>query len=177
VKELETQEEAVKKCEKQTVNCWSFFSKKLQQHLAAKGISIPERIFHLFDTPFSAFTPEYAKMYEQKVKGQALFHIFSDMLVEIYQQLNADKAGWEAAANYLEDTPMRICALQALKRIDQLEEMPENDYLFMVEQLSGVSTEGITPSNKKFGVRPYGGMAKNRWWKREEPRMASSGSN
>lgn len=174
---METLEEAVKKCEKATVKSRSFFSKKLEQHLKEKGIAIPERIFLLFDTPFSAFTPEYAKMYEEKVKGQALFHIFSDMLVEIYQVLDADKTGWEAAANYLEDTPMRICALQALKRIDQLEEMPDDDYLYMVEQLSGVSIDGITPREQKFGVRPYAGAGKSRWWKREEPGMAGGGIN
>jgi len=33
-------------------------------------------------------------MYEKKIKGQALFQIFADMLVEVYQQLDADKAGW-----------------------------------------------------------------------------------
>jgi hypothetical protein len=177
VKKLETLEEAVKNCEKSTVKCRSFFGKRLEQHMNEKGIAIPERIFSLFDTPFSAFTPEYVKMYEQKIKGQALFHIFSDMLVEIYQELDADKAGWETAANYLEDTPMRICALLALKRIDQLEEMPENDYLYMVEQFNGLSAEGITPQDQKFGVRPYAGMGKNHWWKKEQPKMASSGAN
>ncbi len=89
-------------------------------------------------------------MYEQKIKGQALFHIFSDMLVEIYQKLDADKAGWETAANYLEDTPMRICALQALKRIDELEEMPESDYLYMVEQFNGLSDANDHPQGAEI---------------------------
>lgn len=174
---METLEEAIRKCEKNTGQCRSFFSKRLEQHLSDKGIAIPERIFSLMDTPFSVFTPEYTRMYEQKIKGQALFYIFSDMLVEIFQELNADKTGWEAAANYLEDTPMRICALLALKRIDQLEEMPDNDYLFMVEQLSGLDTAGITPKEQKFGVRPYAGSGKNRWWKKGQPHPASSGIN
>ena len=174
---METLEEAVRKCEKSKGNCRSFFAKRLEQHLTDKAIAVPERILHLMDTPFSEFTPEYVNMYEQKIKGQALFYIFSDMLVEIYQQLDADKAGWEAAANYLEDTPMRICALSALKKIDQLEEMPESDYLFMVEQLSGTSGPGITPKEQKFGVRPYAGTGKSRWWKKEQPQPANSGIN
>jgi hypothetical protein len=174
---VETLEEAVRKCEKSAGKCRSFFAKRLEQHLSEKGIAIPERIFSLFDTPFSAFTPECIVMYEQKIKGQALFQIFSDMLVEIYQRLDAEKSGWETAANYLEDTPMRICALHAMKRIDQLEQMPESDYLYMVEQFSGLSAVGITPKDQKFGARPYAGMGKSRWWKREEPRLVSSGKN
>ncbi len=172
---METIEEAVKKCERNPGGYKSFFVKRLEQHMADKGINIPDRIFALFDTPFGEFTPEYVEMYEQKIKGQALFHIFSDMLVEIYQGLEADKTGWESAANFLKDTPMKLCALQALQRIDQLEAMPENDYLYMAEQFSGLSSSAITPKDQKFGVRPYSGGGKNRWWKREEPRLVSSG--
>jgi hypothetical protein len=175
---METLEEALRKCEKSTARCRSFFVKRLEQHFNDKGIKIPEGIFSLFDTPFSKFTPEYAKMYEQKIKGQALFHIFSDMLVEIYQKMDADKAGWEAAANYLEDTPMRICALKALKRIDELEEMPDSDYLYMVEQFNGLSEANVTPREQKFGVRPYAGAGKSHWWKKEDqPRLESSARN
>ncbi|RJP27153.1 MAG: hypothetical protein C4536_14195 [Actinobacteria bacterium] len=172
---METIEEAIKKCERNPGRYKSFFVKRLEQHLAEKGITIPGRIFSLFDTPFDNFTPEYVSMYEQKIKGQALFHIFSDMLVEIYQRLDADKIGWESAANFLQDTPMKVCALQALKRIDQLEAMPENDYLYMVEQFSGLAASAITPKDQKFGVRPYSGNGKNRWWKKEEPRLVASG--
>ena len=172
---METIEEAVKKCERKVGKYKSFFVKRLEQHLVEKGISLPDRIFTLFDTPFEDFTPEYVAMYEQKIKGQALFHIFSDMLVEIYQHLDADKIGWEAAANFLLDTPMKICALNALKRIDQLEAMPENDYLYMVEQFSGVSSMQVTPKGQKFGVRPYSGAGKNRWWKKEELGLVSCG--
>lgn len=70
---VETLEEALKKCERSTGKCRSFFVKRLEQHLRDKGIAIPDLIFSLFDTPFSEFTPEYVKMYEERVKGQALF--------------------------------------------------------------------------------------------------------
>ncbi len=172
---METIEEAVKKCERVAGKYKSFFVKRLEQHLAEKGIKIPERIFKLFDTPFGDFTPEYTAMYEQKIKEQALFYIFSDMLVEIYQKLEAERIGWEAAANFLLDTPMKACALHALNRIDQLETMPADDYLYMVEQFSGLSSMQITPKGQKFGVRPYNGSGKSRWWKREEPGLVSSG--
>lgn len=152
---METIEEALQKCESKAGKYKSFFVKRLEQHLLDKGINIPERIFTLFDTPFDCFTPEYAMMYEQKIKGQALFHVFSDMLVEIYQHLEADKSGWEAAANFLEDTPMKVCALHALERIGQLESMPEEDYLYMVEQFNGLSSMRITPRGQKFYVRPF----------------------
>ncbi|MEW6554439.1 MAG: hypothetical protein AB1384_09155 [Actinomycetota bacterium] len=171
---METLEQSVKKCEKSVSKCRSFFVKRLEQHFIDKGIKIPEGIFTLFDTPFSQFTPEYKAMYEQKIKGQALFHIFSDMLVEIYQELDADKSGWEAAANYLEDTPMRICALLAMKRIDELEELPDSDYLYMVEQFNSLSEARITPREQKFGVRPYTGAGRSHWWKREDQQRLES---
>ena len=174
---METIEEAIKKCERTPGSYRSFFVKRLEQHLSEKCINIPDRVFALFDTPFEDFTPEYVMMYEQKIKGQALFHIFADMLVEIYQYLDADKAGWEAAANFLKDTPMKACALHALKRIDQLEAMPENDYLYMVEQFNGLSSSEITPRDQKFGVRPYTGGGRSRWWKREEPGLVGTRSN
>ena len=174
---METIEEAIKKCERTPGSYKSFFVKRLEQHLSEKGVSIPDRVFALLDTPFKDFTPEYVMMYEQKIKGQALFHIFSDMLVEIYEHLEADKTGWEAAANFLKDTPMKVCALQALERIDQLEAMPENDYLYMVEQFNSLSSADITPKDQKFGVRPYTGGGKSRWWKREEPKLVGTRSN
>ena len=152
---VETVEEAVKNCERDAGRYKSFFVKRLEQHLLEKGINVPERIFSLFDTPFESFTPEYATLYEQRIKGQALFYVFSDMLVDIYEQLEADKTGWEAAANFLEDTPMKVCALHALARIDELESMPAEDYMFMVEQFSGVSSMRITPKDQKFYVRRY----------------------
>ena len=95
---METIEEAIKKCERTPGSYKSFFAKRLEQHLSEKGVSIPDRVFALLDTPFKDFTPEYVMMYEQKIKGQALFFLFSDMLVEIYEHLDADKTGWEAAA-------------------------------------------------------------------------------
>jgi hypothetical protein len=174
---METIEEAVKKCERSTEKCKSFFVKRLEQHLAEKGISIPDRIFVLLDTPFEDFTPEYAAMYEKKIKGQALFHIFSDMLVEIYQGLEADRIGWEASVNFLQDTPMKMCATHALNRIDQLEAIPDDDYMYVVEQLSGSPASQVTPRERKYGVKPYASGGKNRWWKREGGRMAGSGKN
>jgi len=173
---METLEQAIKNCERSVGSQRSFFVKRLEQHLFEKGITIPERIFTLFDTPFEDFTPEYSEMYEKKIKGQALFHIFSDMLVEIYERLEADKAGWETAANFLQDTPMRMCAMHALRRIDELEAMSESDHLYMVEQFNGLSTMQVTPKDRKFGVRPYSGASKSRWWKREELIPANHGS-
>ena len=177
---METIEEAIQKCERKKGRYKSFFVKRLEQHLMEKGISIPERIFTLFDTPFDCFTPEYVAMYEQKIKGQALFYLFSDMLVEIYEHLDADKTGWEAAANFLEDTPMKVCALHALERIAELDAMPEEEYLRMVEEFNGLSAMRITPKDQKFYVRPYGKDGKGRMRKQarvEEARVASEAWN
>src|SRR4030042_4991050 len=93
---------AIRRCERSAGTMQrSFFVKKLEQHLLDKGVNIPNNIFDLFDTPFNEFTVEFTKAYEHKVKGQALFHIFSDMLVEIFESLNADRIGWGRPATFL----------------------------------------------------------------------------
>lgn len=154
---------SVRKCERSAGSKQrSFFVKKLEQHLLEKGVNIPNNIFDLFDTPFDQFTPEYARVYEEKIKGQALFHIFSDMLVEIYEHLEADRAGWEAAANFLEDTPMKVCALHALTRIQQLESMPDYDSLDLAGELSANSDSIYTPRERKLYVKTYNGNDKGR---------------
>ena len=139
--------------------------KRLEAYLMEKGIAIPRSIFALFDLPFEEFSPEHMDLYEQKIKGKPLFHIFSDMLVDIYQRLDADKVGWEAAANFLDDTPMRVCALHALRRIDQLESMQDDDYEDMVEQLRSLARAPVTPREHKYNIRPYATGGKNHWWK------------
>jgi hypothetical protein len=130
----------------------SFFIKKLEQHLKEQGVKIPHYIFSVFDTPFSDFGPEFEEIYETKIKGQALFQIFSDMLVEIYEDINADKAGWEAAANFLQDTPMKLCALYALEKIEELESMPEINYASVEGQPEGLQA---SPPRQKLNVKRY----------------------
>ena len=130
----------------------SFFTKKLEHHLQDKGVKVPDAIFSVLDTPFNEFDHNYEKIYEEKIKGQALFQIFSDMLVEIYEKMGADKSGWEAAANFLQDTPMKICALYALEKIEELACMPETNYASVEEQPADLH---ISPSRQKLYVKPY----------------------
>lgn len=165
---VETIEYAIRSCERSTgTKHRSFFLKRLEQHLVEKGLKIPELIFDLFDTPFEDFTPEYKKVYEEKVKGQALFHIFSDMLIEIYEKLQADRIGWETSANFLEDTPMKVCALHALARIQQLEELPEEqDDVAMAQELTGLFATHVTPQEQKLYAKPYIDTGKGRRRKR-----------
>ena len=107
----------------------SFFTKRLEQYLEDQGMEVPHLILDLFDKPFETFSDNDRKVYEERVKGQALFHIFSDMLIEIYERLEADRGGWETAANFLDDTPMKVCALHTLNRIAEIELLPdEGDY-------------------------------------------------
>lgn len=144
----------------------SFFVKKLERHMADKGIKIPRKVFTVMDTPFSEFNPTYREFYENRIKGQALFHVFSDMLIKIYEDLNAEKAGWEDAVEYLEDSPMKLCAIYALRRIDELEQMREDNYVDMVEEFNYLSAEETAPVKRKFNVKPYSGKDKSRWWKK-----------
>ena len=152
---MEAIEEEVKSCERSAGKHKSFFAKKLEHYLAEQGIDIPEEIIDLLDTPFDQFTPGHAALYEEKVKGQALAFIFTDNLIEIYHQLGADRAGWEAAVHFLPDTPMKVIALGALSRIDELEKIPEPEELDPC--LGGAEAlEGMTPQDRKFNVRRYG---------------------
>ena len=138
----------------------SYFTKKLELHLKGRGMEVPSDIFSVFDTPFNEFSPEYEMIYEEKIKDQALFQIFSDMLVEIYEEIGADKAGWEAAANFLQDTPMKICALYTLEKIEELEYMPETTYASVEAQPVDLH---ISPPRQKLYVKPYtpNGKGKN----------------
>jgi hypothetical protein len=146
----------------------SFFVKRLEQHLQDQGLEVPHLIFDLFDKPFELFTDNDKKVYEERVKGQALFHIFSDMLIEIYARLEADRVGWETAANFLDDTPIKVCALHTLERIEELEEMPdEEDYMTMVEEFKSLSRVKVTPCEQKYKVRRYDDK-KGHWWKKEK---------
>ena len=144
----------------------SFFVKKLERHMADKGIKIPRRVFSVMDTPFNEFNPTYKEFYENRIKGQALFHLFSDMLMQIYEELSANKTGWEDAVEYLEDSPMKLCAIFALRRIDELEQMRDDNYVDMVEEFNYLSTAEAAPVKTKYNVKPYSGKDKSRWWKR-----------
>lgn len=143
----------------------SFFSRKLERHLLEKGVRIPNRIFAVMDTPFCDFTPGCMDFYERKIKGQALFHIFSDMLIEIYENISADRLGWEDAAEFMEDTPMKVCALYTLEKIEEMDKLRERDYLYMVEEFSGLGVGTDEPPRRKFNVKPYTGKDKGRWKK------------
>lgn len=152
---MEAIEEEVKRCERSMGKHKSFFIKKLEHYLEEQGIDIPEEILDLMDTPFEEFTPEHAALYEEKVKGQALTFIFTDNLIEIYHHLGADRAGWEAAVHFLPDTPMKVIALGALQRIDELERIPEPE----PDPFAGdgeAPAARFTPQDRKFNVRRYG---------------------
>ncbi len=91
---MEVLEVQVRSCEATMGRSYrSFFVKRLEQHLQDQGLEVPHLIFDLFDKPFKLFTDNDKKVYEERVKGQALFHIFSDMLIEIYTRLEADRGG------------------------------------------------------------------------------------
>jgi hypothetical protein len=154
---MEVLEVQVRSCEANMGRRYrSFFTKKLEQHVEDQGLEVPHLILDLFDKPFGVFTANDKKVYEERVKGQALFHIFSDMLIEIYEKLEADRAGWETAANFLDDTPMKVCALHTLARIEEIEMLPdEEDYAYMVEEFKSLSKVQVTPREQKYNVRRY----------------------
>lgn len=166
---MEALEASVRSCDANAGRRYrSFFVKKLEQELLDREVEIPGEIFALLDTPFENFTDEHKTIYEERVKGQALFHVFSDMLVEIYEKIEADRIGWETAANFLDDTPMKACALHTLARIRELETMPdEEDYLHMVEEFKGLSKTKVTPHEQKYNVRRYGDGGRGHWWKKK----------
>lgn len=137
----------------------SFFIKRIERVIRDR-VEIPGEVFALFDTPFEEFTPECEELFERELVEKSIFWMFSDVLAKICRDMNADRHGWEAAAEFLEDTPIKYCALHAMEKVEkQRESSTGEDFL-------GVGVEDIdlrlSPEDQKFGVRPYIERSRNR---------------
>ncbi|MDY6795454.1 MAG: hypothetical protein SWK76_09290 [Actinomycetota bacterium] len=116
----------------------SFFSRRLERYVEGK-VDVSRRIFTVLDTPFKEFTPMCERLYREKIESNYMLPMFSDMLVEIYRKLDADKYGWEAAANFLDETPMKRCALDAMHKAERLKKRAGDGFAYMVRENGSLS--------------------------------------
>ena len=135
----------------------SFFIRRIEKAIKDK-VSVPDRVFALFDTPFEEFTPDCEELFERELVGKSVFWMFSEVLAKIYSEMNADRQGWEAAADFLEDTPIKYCALHAMEKVEKSRESSHADETDVDEN----SRLLVTPDDQKFGVRPYIEDSRNR---------------
>ena len=143
----------------------SFFIKRIEKAIKDR-VKVSDRVFALFDTPFEEFTPDCEELFERELVEKSVFWMFCEVLAKVYSEMNADRQGWEAAADFLEDTPIKYCTLHATEKVEKSREssqaddpdIDENDRLL------------VTPDDQKFGVRPYLERSRNRRRKRVDLR-------
>jgi hypothetical protein len=128
----------------------SFFTKRIEKAIKDR-VEVSDRVFALFDTPFDQFTPDCEELFERELVGKSVFWMFSEVLAKIYNEMNADRQGWEAAADFLKDTPIKYCALHAMEKVEKSKASSKIDNVDMDES----SQLLVTPDDQKFGVRPY----------------------
>ena len=143
----------------------SFFIKRIEKAIKDK-VHVPDRVFALFDTPFHKFTPDCEELFEKELVEKSIFWMFSEVLADIYSEMNADRQGWEAAADFLDDTPIKYCALHAMEKVEKSREPSLSDNPDMDDN----ALLDVTPDDQKFGVRPYIERSRNRRRKRGDLR-------
>jgi len=128
----------------------SFFTKRIEKAIKDR-VEVSDCVFALFDTPFDQFTPDCEELFERELVKRSVFWMFSEVLAKIYHEMNADRQGWEAAADFLKDTPIKYCALHAMEKVEKSKASSKVDGADMNEN----SRLNLRPDDEKFGVRPY----------------------
>ncbi|WP_287153993.1 hypothetical protein [Candidatus Solincola tengchongensis] len=92
----------------------SFFTRKLATKFQKMGIDIPASVMAFLDTPLCAFDEEQARYFEEKFRP--LIPRLISILEEVYDELGADREGWEDMLTYnvRQETPIGICARAVL---------------------------------------------------------------
>lgn len=92
----------------------SFFTRKLAFKLQQKGIDIPPGVTTFLDTPLCMFNEEQTTYFEMKFRH--LIPRLIAVLEEVYDEMGADREGWEDMLTYnvRQETPIGICARAVL---------------------------------------------------------------
>lgn len=92
----------------------SFFTRKLAVKFQKMGIELPSSVMAFLDTPLSTFNEEQARYFEEKFRP--LIPRLISIMEEIYDELGADREGWEDMITYnvRQETPIGICARAVL---------------------------------------------------------------
>lgn len=88
----------------------SFFTRKLANKLNQKGSPIPQPVMVFLDTPLCSFGEDQRNYFDQKFCP--LIPTIISILEEVFEDLGADREGWEDMLTYSgdADTPIKICA-------------------------------------------------------------------
>jgi hypothetical protein len=102
----------------------SFFTRKIESKLEQQESDIPFTYLALLDTPFNTFTPEQQEFYENKIKPT--FQSFSQILLEVFDELGCPEEGWEESTKLMPDCPAKVVAMLALYEYRQTNALPED---------------------------------------------------
>jgi hypothetical protein len=88
----------------------SFFTRKLSKKLNQKGSPIPAPIMVFLDTPLCTFNDDQKEYFDKKFCP--LIPTLISLLEEVFNELGADRQGWDDLLTYggKSDTPIKICA-------------------------------------------------------------------
>jgi hypothetical protein len=114
----------------------SFFTRKFSHKVKQQGKGIPSSVMVFLDTPICSFNEDQKTFYEEKFCP--MIPSVVSVLTEIYEEVGADRDGWEDMITYSckTDTPMKICAREALDRKDN-ERAKRDNFDVGVEQSTG----------------------------------------
>lgn len=92
----------------------SFFTRKLAAKFQEMGKNIPPSVMTFLDTPLCSFNEEQCRYFEEKFRP--LIPRLIAVLEEVYDELGADREGWEDMITYniRQETPIGICARAVL---------------------------------------------------------------
>jgi hypothetical protein len=152
----------------------SFFVKRIERKIeehdagimveAALAGGVPlQVILRVMDTPFEEFSEEEHAIYMQAIKGQPVFILFSDILREVYDDMGANRVGWEELAERINDSPIKVLVMYTLYEIDRVGEL--YDFSAFDEAEDPLGEHG--QPREKLNVRRYAPEEKEPWWKKK----------
>ncbi len=148
----------------------SFFTRKIEGKLREKGLEMPQQILSFMDRPFDTFSEEDKLFYEEKVK--TLFDQFSELLLEVFDQIGRPEEGWEESTKLMPDCPAKVVAMLALYRFRRQAGVPD-DPLNVLDQPPDVpppprSQPAPGPQAARKVIKPTTGpQPKSKWWEKK----------
>ena len=148
----------------------SFFTRKIEGKLKEKGLEMPQQILFLLDQPFETFGEEEKRFYEEKVKP--LFDQFSELLLEVFDQIGRPEEGWEESTKLMPDCPAKVVAMLALYRFRR-QAGEQDDPFKVLDQPPQVppppAGQARTPTQPaaRRTVKPAAEKPKPKWWEKK----------
>ena len=167
---MEAKEDAAREESTRKVRPRSFFTRKIEGKLEQKGTELPQQIISFLDQPFDLFNEEDKLFYEEKVKP--LFDLFSELLLEVFDQMGRPEEGWEESTKLMQDCPAKVVAMLALYRYRRQAAVPD-DPLQVLDQPPATppppqnrpAPSARTPVKKP--AAPPSGQSKGKWWEKK----------